>query len=85
MIPKWCLIQDIIIEGEIVAFTPGRDIYMLTLDEVEDGSYVHVCKPGRDKRSMGKVWFDLISAKLTEKTQIFSLNYLALWRTQQYT
>ena len=34
MIPKWCLIQDSIIEGEIVAFTPGRDIYMLTLDEV---------------------------------------------------
>ena len=45
MIPKWCLIQEIIIEGEIVAFTPGRDINMLTLDAVEDGSYVHVCKP----------------------------------------
>ena len=47
MILKWCLIQEIIIEGEIFAFTPDRDIYLLTLDEVEDGSYVHVCKPRR--------------------------------------
>ena len=38
MVSKWCLIKNIRIEGEIVAFTPGRDIYMLTLDEVEDGS-----------------------------------------------
>ena len=38
MVSKWCLIKNIKIEGEIVAFTPGRDIYMLTLDEVEDGS-----------------------------------------------
>ena len=39
---------------------------MLTLDEVEDGSYVHVCKPRRDMRG---AWakFDLVSAKLTEK------------------
>ena len=55
MVSKLCLIKDIRIEGEIVAFTPGRDIYMLTLDEVGDGSYVHVCKHGRDIRSMGKV------------------------------
>ena len=55
MISKWCL-KDIIIEGEIVAFTPGRDIYMLTLDEVEDWSYVHLCKPRRDiGGNMGKV------------------------------
>ena len=31
-------------------FSPGKDIYILTLDEVEDGSYVHVCKPRRDIR-----------------------------------
>ena len=55
MVSKLCLIKDIRIEGEIVAFTPGRDIYMLTLDEVGDGSYVHVCKDRRDIRSMGKV------------------------------
>ena len=70
MIPKWCLIKDIILEGEIMAFTPGRDIYMLTLDEVEDGSYVHVHKPRRDIRG---AWakFDLISAKLTRKDSDF--------------
>ena len=70
MIPKWCLIQEIIFEGEIVAFTPGRDIYMLTLDEVEDTSYVHVHKPRRDIRG---AWakFDLISAKLTRKDSDF--------------
>ena len=63
MIPKWCLILEIIIEGEIVAFTPGRDIYMLTLDAVEDGSYVHVCKPRRDIRG---AWakFDLIFCQI---------------------
>ena len=44
MVSKGCLIKNIRIEGEIVTFTPGRDIYMLTLDEVEDGSHVHVCK-----------------------------------------
>ena len=54
MVSKWCLIRNIRIE-EIVAFTPGRDIYMLTLDEVEDGSYVHVCKSRKDMRIMGKV------------------------------
>ena len=48
MVSKWYLIKDIRIEGEILAFTPGRDIYMLTLDEVEDGSYVHVHKPRGD-------------------------------------
>ena len=48
MVSKWCLIKDIRIEGEIVAFTPGRDICILTLDEIEDGSYVHVCKPRGD-------------------------------------
>ena len=70
MIPNCCLIQEIIIEGEIMAFTPGRDIYMITLDEVEDGSYVHVCKPRRDIRG---AWakFDLISAKLTRKDSDF--------------
>ena len=70
MIPKWCLIKDIVLEGEIMAFTPGRDIYMLTLDEVEDGSYVHVCKPRRNIRG---AWtkFDLISAKLTRKDSDF--------------
>ena len=66
MVTKWCLIQDIIIEGEIVAFTPGKDIYMLTLDEVEDGSYVHVHKPKRDIRGAWEK-FDLISAKLTRQ------------------
>ena len=66
MVSKWCLIKNIRIEGEIVAFTPGRDIYILTLDEVEDGSCVHVHKPRRDIRgSWAK--FDLVSAKLTEK------------------
>ena len=35
-----CLIKDIRIEGDIVAFTPDSDIYMLTLDEFQDGSYV---------------------------------------------
>ena len=46
-----------------MAFTPGRDVYMLTLDEVEDGSYVHMCKHRRDIRG---TWakFDLISAKI---------------------
>ena len=65
-VSKWCLIKGIRIEGEIVAFTPGRDIYMLMLDEVKDCSYVHVCKPGRDRRG---AWtkFDFISAKLTKK------------------
>ena len=59
-----------------MAFTPGREIYMLTLDEVEDGSYVYVCKPRRDIRG---TWakFDLISVKLTKKTLTFSLNCLA--------
>ena len=44
---------------------------MLTLDEVEDGSYVHVHKPRRD---ITGAWakFDLISAK-----DSFSLNFLA--------
>ena len=76
MIPKWCLTQEIVIEGETVAFTPGKDIYMFTLDEVEVGSYVHVCKPRRDIRG---AWakFDLISAKLTRKDSDFSLNCLA--------
>ena len=70
MISRWCLIKDIRIEEEIVAFTPGRDIYMLTLDEVEDGSYVHVYKPRRDIRG---AWakFDFISMKLTEKDSDF--------------
>ena len=45
MVSKLCLINNIRIKGEIVAFTPGRNIYMLTLDEVEAGSYVHVHKP----------------------------------------
>ena len=75
MVSKWCLIKNIRIEGEIVVFTPGRDIYMLTLDEVEDGSYVHVHKPRRDIRG---AWakFDLVSAKFT-KTDWLSLNFLA--------
>ena len=66
MVSKWCLIKDIRIEGEIVAFTPGRYMYMVTLDEAEDGSYDHVHKPRRDIRG---AWakFDLISAKLTKK------------------
>ena len=45
---------------------------MLTLDEVEDGSYVHVHKP---RRGLKGAWatFDLVSAKLTEKdSDIFS-------------
>ena len=65
MVSKWCLIKNIRIEGETVAFIPGRDIYMLTLDEDEYGSYVHVCKPRRDMRG---AWakFDLVSSKLTE-------------------
>ena len=66
MVSKWCLIKDIRIEGKIVAFTPGRDIYMLTSDGVEDGSYVHVHKPSRDLRG-GWAKFDLISVKLTKK------------------
>ena len=67
MVSKWCLLKNIRIEGEIVAFTPGRDIYMLTLDEAEDGFYVHVHKPRRDMRG---AWakFGLVSVKLTEKT-----------------
>ena len=70
MIPKWCLIQEIVIDGGIIAFTPGRDIYMLTLDAVEDGSYVHVHKPRQHIRG---AWakFDLISAKLTRKDSNF--------------
>ena len=61
MVSKWCFIKNIRIDGEIVAFTPGRDIYMLTLDEVEDGCYVHVPKATRD---IGGAWakFDLVSA-----------------------
>ena len=48
-----------------MACAPGRGIYMLTLGEVEDGFYVHVCKHRRDIRGP---WakFDLISAKLTK-------------------
>ena len=82
MVSEWCLIKDIVIEGEIVAFTPGRDIYMLTLDEVRDGSYVHVHKPRRDIRG---AWakFDLISAKLTKKDSDFSPEFLVFWRTQK--
>ena len=39
---------------------------MLTLDEVEDSSYVQVHKSRRDmKGALAK--FDLVSAKLTEK------------------
>ena len=41
-VSKWCIIKNIRIEGEIGAFTPGRDIYILTLDKIENGSYVHV-------------------------------------------
>ena len=54
-----------------MAFTPGRDIYMLTLEEVEDGSYVHVHKPRR--RDIRGAWakFVLISAKLTRKDSDF--------------
>ena len=50
---------------------------MLTLDEIEDGTYVHVCKPRRDIRG---AWakFDLISAKLAKKVSDFSLNCLAI-------
>ena len=59
------------IEGEIVAFTPGRDVYMLTLVEVENGSYVHVCKPRGDIRGAW-VKFDLVSEKLTKKDSDFS-------------
>ena len=59
MVSKWCLIKNIRIDGEIVAFTPDRDIYMLTLDEVEDGSYIHVHKPRRDIKGDGQslIWF----------------------------
>ena len=75
MVSKWCPIKNIKIDVEIVAFTTGRDIYLLTLDEVENGSYVHVCKPKRDIRgSWAK--FDLVSVKLTEK-MTFSLTFLA--------
>ena len=58
------------LRGEIVAFPPGRDIYILTLDEVEDGSYVHACKPRIDIRG---VWamFDLVSVKLIQKESDF--------------
>ena len=38
MVSKWCLIQNIRIEGETVIFTPGRDVYMLRLDEVADAT-----------------------------------------------
>ena len=63
MVSKWCL-KDIRIEREFFAFTPGRDIWMLTLDEVEDGSCIHVHKPRRDiRREWAK--FDFISAKFT--------------------
>ena len=66
MVSKWCLIKSIKIDAEIVAFTPGRDNYMLTLDEVEYGSYVHVHKPRRDiKGAWAK--FDLVSVKLAKK------------------
>ena len=43
---------------------------MLTLDEVEDGSYVHVHKPRRDIRG---AWakFDLVSVKLTKNDSDF--------------
>ena len=73
MVSKWCFIKDIRNEGGIVALS--RDIYMLTSDEVEDGSYVHVCKPRRVIRG---AWakFDLISVKLTKKTLSFSLNFV---------
>ena len=59
MVSKWCLIKNIRIEGETVTFTLGRDIYMLTLDEVEDGSYVHVHKPRREIRGTWEK-FDLV-------------------------
>ena len=63
--------KNVRIEGEIVAFTPGRDIYMMTLDEVEDGSYVHVHKPRRD---ITESWpkFDWVSVKLTKNDDFFS-------------
>ena len=53
-----------------MAFTLGRNIYILTLDEVEDGSYIHVHKPRRGLRG---TWakFDLVSVKLTEKDSDF--------------
>ena len=75
MVSKWCLVKNIRIEGEIVAFTPDRDIYMLTLDKVEDSSYVHVHTPRKDIRGS---WpkFDLVSAKLTKKDSDFSLTFL---------
>ena len=43
---------------------------MLTLDEVEDGSYVHLCKP---KRDITGAWakFDLVSVKRTKKDSNF--------------
>ena len=65
-----------------MAFTPGRDIYMLTLDEVEDGSYVHVCKPRRDIRG---AWakYDLISAKLTRKDSDFFSKLLSTLRNPE--
>ena len=72
MVSKWCLIKNLRIEGEIVAFTPGIDIYMPALDEVEDGSYVHVHKPIRDIRGSWAM-FDLVSVKLTMKdSDLFS-------------
>ena len=82
MVSKWCLIKNIQIEGEIVAFTPDRDLYMLILDEVEDGSYGHVCKPGRDMRG---AWakFDLVPVKLTEKDPDLSITFLTFWITQK--
>ena len=77
MISKWCLIKNIRIEGEIFAFTLCRDIYILTLDEVEAGSYVHVCKPRRDMRG---AWakFDLVSVKVTEKDSDFFSNFVSI-------
>ena len=59
MVSKCYLIKNIRTEGEIFAFTPGRDIYMLTLDEVEDSSYVHVHKPRRDMKGVWQslIWF----------------------------
>ena len=65
-VSKWSIINKIRIEREIAVFTPCRDIYILTLDEVENGSYVHVHRPRRDVHG---AWAKLvlIPAKLTEK------------------
>ena len=74
MVSKSCLTKNIRIEGEIVAFTPGRDIYMLALDEVEDGCYLHVHKLRRDIRwAWAKC--DLVFMKLTEKDSDFFYNF----------